>query len=426
MIVYIINDNRKRGKSMSKSKKILKAIYLVIMIIQIILLMLLSIYHPLSEDVKEYLTLFRNTIMLIFIFFCIAIICYILENKKHNKNESVIEQALIEPKFDISFKKHDILYLSTILNQRLPGKKEIILLIMQLITKKALDLSYYHDGNKYQYIITKRNTYFANVTKIEMKVMNDIFRNSNQVNLIDQIKKIYSNKNKEIDNIKNEIYNSSEISNLIQHSEMKAVYKILTIILSVLIFFLGAWILVITGINMKVENSIEVIIPYVLIALVCIGIAFLYTIILKKLNSWYQYNNDTYSWILLNTIFINTCLIISYIFPLSRIIQYFIMIIYIFTTLTIMIKYNTYISLSKNDDIVRNRLLSLKQYFLNMDYLKNKEFANIITYEECIMYGFLFNITIKINNEFDVLQKELFDMIKNEGKLYLKLFGNHI
>lgn len=91
-----------------------------------------------------------------------------------------------------------------------------------------------------------------------------------------------------------------------------------------------------------------------------------------------------------------------------------------------MIKYNTHISLSENDIIIRDRLLSLKKYFKNMNYLTDKEFANIITYEECIMYGFLFNITIKINKEFDILQKELFQIIKNEGKQYLNLFKNNI
>ena len=91
-----------------------------------------------------------------------------------------------------------------------------------------------------------------------------------------------------------------------------------------------------------------------------------------------------------------------------------------------MIKYNTHISLYNNDIIVRNRLLSLKKYFESMNYLTDKEFGNIITYEECIMYGFLFNITIKINKEFDILQKELFEIIKSEGKLYLKLFKSNI
>ena len=61
-----------------------------------------------------------------------------------------------------------------------------------------------------------------------------------------------------------------------------------------------------------------------------------------------------------------------------------------------------------------------------MRYLKDKEFGNIITYEECLMYGFLFNITIKINDEFDILQKQLFDIVKHESKLYIKLFQSNI
>ena len=91
-----------------------------------------------------------------------------------------------------------------------------------------------------------------------------------------------------------------------------------------------------------------------------------------------------------------------------------------------MIKYNDHISLYQNDIITRNKLISLKNYFKYMNYLEDKYFGNIITYEECLMYGFLFNITIKINKEFDLLQKELLSIVKKEGHLYLKLFKDDI
>ena len=133
----------------------------------------------------------------------------------------------------------------------------------------------------------------------------------------------------------------------------------------------------------------------------------------------YQYNNDTIEWILLNIILLNICLIISYIFPFPQIVQFLVFAIYIFSSFTIMLKYNLHISLSENDVDTRNRLISLKNYFKNMDYLKDKDFANIMTYEECIMYGFLFNITIKINNEFDLLQKELLNAMKEEKRAYI-------
>ena len=87
---------------------------------------------------------------------------------------------------------------------------------------------------------------------------------------------------------------------------------------------------------------------------------------------------------------------------------------------------NEYICLSERDIEIRKRLFSLREYFKEMRYLKDKEFGNIITYEECLMYGFLFNITIKINDEFDILQKQLFDIVKHESKLYIKLFQSNI
>lgn len=411
---------------MSIIGKMKKIIYLVLAIIQILLLLLLFIHYPLPENMKDYSELFNNIIIAIFILFIIAIICYICEHKIYNKNESLLDYNLIEPKFDIDFKNYDILYLSTILNQKLPGKKGIILLIMQLINKKILDLSCYYDGNKYQYVITKRNTYYTkNITKAESILIDYIFKNSNRVNLINSVKEIYSIKNKDINYIEHELYDSIEINNLIKHSGITIIYKILTVLISALIFFIGIIVLEIF-LYFNFKNSVEVIITFLAISLLCIVIAFICTIILKKLNYSYQYNNDACLWILRNIIFINTCLIFSYLFSSPLIIQYFIIIIYIFTTLTIMIKYNTHISLYNNDIIVRNRLLSLKKYFESMNYLTDKEFGNIITYEECIMYGFLFNITIKINKEFDILQKELFEIIKSEGKLYLKLFKSNI
>ena len=191
---------------MSIIGKMKKIIYLVLAIIQILLLLLLFIHYPLPENMKDYSELFNNIIIAIFILFIIAIICYICEHKIYNKNESLLDYNLIEPKFDIDFKNYDILYLSTILNQKLPGKKGIILLIMQLINKKILDLSCYYDGNKYQYVITKRNTYYTkNITKAESILIDYIFKNSNRVNLINSVKEIYSIKNKDINYIEHEL-----------------------------------------------------------------------------------------------------------------------------------------------------------------------------------------------------------------------------
>jgi hypothetical protein len=100
--------------------------------------------------------------------------------------------------------------------------------------------------------------------------------------------------------------------------------------------------------------------------------------------------------------------------------------IYVLALLAIMIKYNKHFSLSKEDVAMRDKLISLKNYLQNMDYLTDKDFGNIITYENYIMYGFLFNITLKINKEFDLLQKELLDATKSEGTLYLELLKSNI
>ena len=157
---------------MSIGKKILKAIYVVIIIIELILLVIFSINHSLPEYMKDYEVFFKNLFISVSVIFVIAIVCYIIEHKMYNKNEKILDENLIEPKFDIDFKDKDILYLSTILNQKLPGKKEIILLIMQLINKKVIDLSSYYDGNEYQYIITNRLNDKMKINNVENSLLN--------------------------------------------------------------------------------------------------------------------------------------------------------------------------------------------------------------------------------------------------------------
>ena len=107
---------------MSIGKKILKAIYVVIIIIELILLVIFAINHSLPEYMKDYEVFFKNLFISVSVIFVIAIVCYIIEHKMYNKNEKILDENLIEPKFDIDFKDKDILYLSTILNQKLPEK----------------------------------------------------------------------------------------------------------------------------------------------------------------------------------------------------------------------------------------------------------------------------------------------------------------
>ena len=404
---------------MSIGKKVLKAIYVVIIAIELILLGLLLINNPLPENIGDYEELFKNLSFSILIIFIIANVCYIIEHKTYSKNEKILDENSISPQFDIDFRDKDILYLSTILNQKLPGKKEIILLIMQLINKKVIDLSSYYDGKEYKYIITNRLNNNMKINNVENALLDYLFEKSNSVDLIDKVKKIYSKNNTKVSNIEKRIYDFSEVNNLVKHSKINIIYKILTAITAILVVFFGICIFLLNSLEFEFKNAIQVIGTFTIIGLICIFIAFICVIILKKLNYIYQYNNDTIEWILLNIILLNICLIISYIFPFPQIVQFLVFAIYMFSSFTIMLKYNLHISLSENDVDTRNRLISLKNYFKNMDYLKDKEFANIMTYEECIMYGFLFNITIKINDEFDLLQKELLNAMKEEKRAYI-------
>lgn len=411
---------------MSTTKHILRIILILVSVLQLLVLFILAINNPLPEALKNLTVLFRNLSVTVLVVFILTILCFIIEHRIYNRNEGVLDEDLISPAFDISFKDNDILYLSTILNQRYPSRKEIILVIMQLICKKVIDLSSYFDGTNYQYIIEKRENHTQKITSLEKDLLNYLFSNTNRVNLINKIKEMYSIKNKKISLLEQKCHKYIELLKPQKESCIKIVYQLLTVILSILVFFIGVCILLVNLPIMESITPIEVIIRFVLIAILCVFIAFFYTLILKKFTQDYQYNNDTCIWIFKNVTLLSLSLMATYIFPSPQIVHFFIIITYIFTMLTIMIKYNRHLSLTQSEITLRTRLISLKKYFKSMSYLEDKEFANIITYEECMMYGFLFHITIKINKEFDLLQKELLRIVQTEGILYFRLFKDAI
>lgn len=414
---------------MSINRKISRIIYTIFIVIQVILLIFLYTKNPIYVSMTNYAALFRNSIAIILVLFTITIVCNIFEHKKINKNQGILDENMINANFDLSLRNYDILYLSTILKKQYPTKKSIILIIMQLINKKVIDLSCYYDGNSYQYIIEKRTSYYTNLNDIEIKLLNYLFRNSSRVNLLNELQTIYSRKNKTVLSFIQKCHKYMQKFKVEENSMFLSLYKKLSILSAITMLFLGFCILILclSTIDTSILNNIFVnIVKIILIVLSLIFIAFLYTLLLKKFNNKYTYDNDSYIWLCKNLILIFAGFIISYFLPYSYIVQFITFTIYLFTTFTILIRYNKHISLSSNDVKLVEKLISLKNFFKNMDYLKNKEFANIITYEECLMYGFLFNLTIKLNNEFDLLQKELFEVISNEGNLYFKLFNDDI
>ena len=411
---------------MSIKKKILKLIYTTILIIEILIVAILYIYKPINEGYKQYIPFLSKLFLTIGILFLLSIIIYIGENKKNSKNQEELDEYSIEPNFDIDFRDKDILYLSTVLNKQLPAKKELILLIMQLINKKVIDLTCYLIDNKYQYIIEKRNFKFNNITEVEQELINYLFRNSSRVDLIQKVNEIYRKNNTKniVNKCKEYISNSIEI----KKSSMKKIYQIIATFIGILAIVIGFFEFLLISISTEnnYTNSIIIIGKYLLYSIICIVIGYIITVILKKINTKYKYDNDSYLWICRNLIFLNILILISFIFTNYYFIQFIGLITYIFTTLTIMIMYNEHICLSKKDIETRKRLFSLGEYFKEMQYLRDKEFGNIMTYEECLMYGFLFNITIKTNKEFDILQKQILDTARNESELYIKLFQSDI
>lgn len=411
---------------MSVNKKIIRLIFTSIIIIQLIIMAILYFQKQIDKIDINIAILFIKLFSIIVIMFLLSIIIYIFENKASSNGLEETDEYNIQANFDIDLKNKDILYLATIFYKKQPEKRELILLIMQLINKRIIDLSFYLDGNNYKYIIEKRNLHFNNITEIEQELLNYIFIDSNRVDLIKKIDEIYTKNNSKniIKKMKDYITKFVEI----QKSSMKKIYQIITTIIAILTIFLGFSMLILVSSVQEYHytNSLSIVGIILLYSLIIVIIAFIMTLILKKINRKYKYDNDWYLWLSKNFIFLNILLIISFMFKKFYLIQFIILIIYIFVTLTIIIMYNEHICLYQKDIEIRNRLFSLKKYFKEMQYLRDKEFGNIITYEECLMYGFLFNITIKINNEFDMLQKQLFDVLKKESKLYMELFKTNV
>lgn len=410
---------------MSTGKKVLKLIYTIILIIEVLIVAILYIQKPINEHYKEYIPFLTKIFLTIGFLFLLSIIIYIVENKINNKNQEELDEYNILSNFDIDFKNKDILYLSTIFNKQKPRKKELLLLIMQLIKKRAIDLSCYQRDDKYRYIIEKRNFQVNNITNVEQELINYLFKASYKVDLIKKIDEIYSKNDTK--NIVNKCREHISSFVEIKKSSMKKIFQMITTFITALVIFIGFFMTLINvTTNSNDTNSITIIGKYILYTVICIALGYIITLVLKRINIRYKYDNDSYLWICKNLIFLNILILIGFVFTNYYLIQFIEIMIYIFVTLTIMIMYNEYICLSERDIEIRKRLFSLREYFKEMRYLKDKEFGNIITYEECLMYGFLFNITIKINDEFDILQKQLFDIVKHESKMYIKLFQSNI
>ncbi len=156
---------------MSTKKKVLKLIYTTILIIEILIVAILYMQKPINEYYNEYMQFLLKIFLIIGFLFLLCIIIYIFENRINSKNQEELDEYNIQSNFDIDFRDKDILYLSTIFNKQQPGKKELLLLIMQLIKKKIINLSCYLNGNKYQYIIEKRNLQFNNITNVEQELI---------------------------------------------------------------------------------------------------------------------------------------------------------------------------------------------------------------------------------------------------------------
>lgn len=410
------NCKEKTGiiKNIFTVRNVLKSIFVVIIIIESILLIILNIRSPQIHKIEETLSMHILTMMMIVIaLLIIAIVIYIIEHNINNKNETIIEEEEIYPKFDTdAIKNNDIVLLSTILNQKYPNKKEIVLLLMQLINNGVIDLTMNFDGKKHQYFIEKRKYFSYTLNEAEEELIDYIFNNYPKVDLLKLIEKIYKDNGTKSILRKTRKYIEKELT--VKESGLKFIYKAIICCISGILIYLS--IMAFMMIDSFVTTFSTPI--YIIMGILCIFINFLFVVVLNRIALKYQYDNDSFLWLSKIIVLYELIFIISYIFPIYVFIQYYLFSTFTLALLAIMIRYNTHITLTKRQVATKKELLSLKKYLLSMNYLVDKEFGNIINYEEYIMYGFLFNITIKINKEFDIIQKEIKECVDAESKSY--------
>ena len=290
---------------MSVNKKIIRLIFTSIIIIQLIIMTILYFQKQMDKIDINIAILFIKLFSIIVIMFLLSVIIYIFENKASSNGLEEIDEYNIQANFDIDLKNKDILYLATVFYKKQPEKRELILLIMQLINKKIIDLSFYLDGNNYKYIIEKRNLHFNNITEIEQELLNYMFIDSNKVDLIKKIDEIYTKNNSKniIKKMKDYITKFVEI----QKSSMKKIYQIITTIIAILTIFLGFSMLILVSAVKEYHytNFLSIVGIILLYSLITVIIAFIMTLILKKINRKYKYDNDWYLWLSKNFIFLN-------------------------------------------------------------------------------------------------------------------------
>lgn len=401
-----------------------KYIGIILIAIECLILIILYLKFPFSDALKIYTPLIFPCLSIVLVLFILSLYIYVKEHKRYNKNEYTLNENYILPKFDTDIiRKHDIIYLSTILNQRYPEKKDIILLIMQLIIKKSIYLSIYLDGDKYQYIIEKNNNTSYKLNEIEQDLMYFIFRDNNRKDLIKVIENVYKNiESKSIlKKCKNQLNSIMYFSNGI-HSKL---YKIITLIISIpliYVFFIFALPILLELVNSNLTNH-AINTGLIICGIISIFLNFICFVFLKKINQKYQKDNNSFLFLVKIISLLLFILIVLFAFPKHEVFQFIIFSVYIIALMTIMMVYNTHLSLTDDELKLRKELIAIKKYLTNMDYLTDKSFGNIVTYDEYLMYGFLFNITIKVNKEFDIIQKELKSLIKEDAVSYLEING---
>ena len=265
-------------------KNIKRAIAIILIMIETIIIALLMLNKLVNKMDSIIIKATFVPCIISLTLLAISILIYIIEHKIINRQERIIDDETIQGKLDIDkLKRKDILYLSTVLTQQEPSKRQIILIIMQLITKKVLELSMYFDGKDYKYIIEKRKFHEYSINEVEQNVIEFIFKNENKVDLISSIQKIY--KHKDSKRILNECKTYVNKIINIKNSPIKLIYKVIIYIVGyILLYVVSANILIvnITRVNMTSEMVTR---NAILSILICIYFIFYFK------HEFFGYNN---------------------------------------------------------------------------------------------------------------------------------------
>lgn len=371
------------------------------------------------EDQKIMKKVYGKSIEIIIELTCAGILISIIYRSIICKNKK-IDINKIEEKFDPDLNKYDIALLTTILKKELIKEKDLIQIIIGMIKDRKIELiSVLNEKDEYTYFIEKRED-ITKLKKYEIDLINLMFEKENRVELLKSIRKLY--RDSEVKKIIKEINMGLRKDIKVYEAKIgEVILSLISIIIAIISFCVILFVAVmLSNINHSETNAVEFATSTVLIGMLILVGTYIMFFVGRRIVYAYNKDEDIIMYLAKFIFVIQIIIIIGTSININSVI--ILMLVFEFATIfmSAIKSIKEYVIVPKEYEKIRKDMYALKKYLEKNTYIEQKQFANVILYEEYLMYAFVFNITLKINNELNILQEELRKVIKEEIKIYNK------